>query len=108
MAGPSQRRPKPKVAASRMSPDGSAWRLRSSASTDWNCALGGGRHAARGAVEQLQAQPLLHEGQPFRDHGGHDLERLGRRRQAAVLPDGQQQLEVAALEAVDGFLLHGK
>jgi hypothetical protein len=38
-------------------------------------ALGGGHHAPRGALEQLQAQPRLQRGQPLGDHRGHDVGR---------------------------------
>jgi hypothetical protein len=53
---------------------------------------GGERHGARGALDQRHAQELFELAQPLRDGRLRDIERAGRRLEAAFVGNGHERL----------------
>ena len=61
-------------------------------------ALGGGAHAAGGALKQPHAQSRFERRQAFGHHGRGQLQRSGGFHQAAVLAHGQHQFKIRTVQ----------
>jgi predicted RNA polymerase sigma factor len=61
-------------------------------------ALGRGAHAARGALEQAQAEPRLQRRKAFGDARWGQLQHTGSLRQATVLAHGEHQFQIGTVQ----------